>query len=109
MQETSPKKNHQSKSKKLKLSDVTDEMCKRRLTKPEYKNILRQQREIGRTFSKKEKRKLFRMRFDNAHFFEGGFFIQGNNDGAMDWFANNTPGQCARVDDLLDGKERSIH
>jgi len=109
MQETSPKKNHQSKSKKLKLSDVTDEMCKRRLTKPEYKNILRQQREIGKIFTKKEKRKLFRMRFDNAHFFEGGFFIQGNNDGAMDWFANNNPGQCARVDDLLDGEERSIH
>ena len=54
-----PKKNHQSKSKKLKLSDVTDGMRKRRLTKSEYKNILRQQREIGKTFSKKQKRKLY--------------------------------------------------
>ena len=84
-------------------------MNKRRLTKPEYKDILRQQKQIGKTFSKKEKRKLFRMRFDGAHFFEGGFIIQGNNDGAMDWFANNNPGQCARVDDLLDEEKRSIH
>ena len=84
-------------------------MNKRRLTKPEYKDILRQQKQIGKTFSKKEKRKLFRMRFDGAHFFEGGFIIQGNNDGAMDWFANNNPGQCARVDDLFDEDKRSIH
>jgi len=84
-------------------------MNKRRLTKPEYKDILRQQKQVGKTFSKKEKRKLFRMRFDGAHFFEGGFIIQGNNDGAMDWFANNNPGQCARVDDLFDEDKRSIH
>ena len=84
-------------------------MNKRRLTKPEYKDILRQQKQVGKTFSRKEKRKLFRMRFDGAHFFEGGFIIQGNNDGAMDWFANNNPGQCARVDDLFDEDKRSIH
>ena len=84
-------------------------MNKRRLTKPEYKDILRQQKQVGKTFSKKEKRKLFRMRFDAAHFFEGGFIVQGNNDGVMDWFANNNPGQCARVDDLLDGEKRSFH
>ena len=84
-------------------------MNKRRLTKPEYKDILRQQKQVGKTFSKKEKRKLFRMRFDGAHFFEGGFIIQGNNDGARDWFANNNPGQCARVDDLFDEDKRSIH
>ena len=84
-------------------------MNRRRLTKSEYKNILRQQKQVGKTFSKKEKRKLLRMRFDNAYFSEGGFIIQGNNDGVMDWFANNNPGQCARVDDLLDGEKRSIH
>jgi len=82
---------------------------KRRLTKSEYKNILRQQKRIGKTFSKKEKRKLFRMRFDNAYVSEDCFVIQGNNDGVMDWFANNKPRQCARVDDLLDGEKRSIH
>ena len=108
MQKT-PLEKKQSKSKKINLSDVTHEMRKRRLTKSEYKNILRQQREIGKIFSKKEKRKLFRMRFDDAHFFEGGFIIQGNNDGAMDWFANNNPGQCARVDDLFDEEKRGIH
>ena len=108
MQKT-PLEKKQSKSKKINLSDVTHEMRKRRLTKSEYKNILRQQREIGKTFSKKQKRKLFRMRFDNAQFIEGGFVIQGNNDGVMDWFANNNPGQCARVDDLLNGDKRSIH
>ena len=49
------------------------------------------------------------MRFDNAYVSEDCFVIQGNNDGVMDWFANNKPRQCARVDDLLDGEKRSIH
>ena len=79
----------------------------RRLSKEEYKEILRGAKFNGVIYSKKEKRKIRRMTFNHAHICEDGFLIVGNKDGTMDWFANNIPSRCFRVSDVLE--DRKIH
>lgn len=81
----------------------------RRLTKEEYKSILRGAKFNGLTYSKKEKRKLRRMKFADIGINEVGFVIAGNNDGTMDWFVRNFPSRCFRGSDVLDEEERTIH
>ena len=82
-------------------------MNKRRLTKSEYKHILRHQRKCGKDFTKKERSKLKKLTFEDVVISEEGFVICGNQDGTMDWFANNLRSRCFRVSDVL--KDRSIH
>jgi hypothetical protein len=76
----------------------------RRLSKEEYKSILRGLKINGVTYAKKEKRKLRRMTFDDASITEDGFVIVGNKDGTMDWFANNKPSRCVRMSDVLEDR-----
>ena len=78
----------------------------RKLTKFEYKHILRHQRKVGKDFTKKERSKLKKLTFEDVFISEEGFIILGNSDGTMDWFANNLPGRCVRVSDVL--KDRSL-
>ena len=82
-------------------------MNKRRLTKSEYKQILRHQRNTGTLFTKKERSKLKKLTFEDVSICEEGFIIYGDESGSGDWFANNLPRRCFRASDVL--KDRSIH
>jgi len=79
----------------------------RRLSKEEYKNILKHQKRVGQEFTKKERGKLKKLTFEDVFISEEGFVICGNQDGTMDWFANNLPSRCFRVSDAL--KDGSIN
>ena len=57
---------------------------KRKLTKFEYKHILRHQRKVGKDFTKKERSKLKKLTFEDVFISEEGFIILGNSDGTMD-------------------------
>ena len=84
-------------------------MEKRSLTKSEYKQILKHQKNTGRPFTKKERSKLRKLTFDEVAINEEGFIICGNDDGTGDWFANNIPSRCFRASDLLNEEKGSIH
>ena len=73
----------------------------RTLTKSEYKSILKHQRRVGHEFTKKERSKLKKLTFEDVFISDEGFVIMGNQDGTMDWFANNLPSRCFRVSDAL--------
>tara|TARA_Y100000310_G_scaffold231702_1_gene234398 strand:- start:1399 stop:1641 length:243 start_codon:yes stop_codon:yes gene_type:complete len=78
----------------------------RKLTKKEYKTILKHQRELGEPFTKKQRKKLKNLTFERLYIYDEGFVIVGNRDGTGDWFANNIPSRCFRVSDVL--SERTI-
>ena len=77
---------------------------KRKLTKKEYKTILKNQKDTGVPYTKKERSKLKKITFERIYINEEGFIIAGNSDGTGDWFANNLSSRCFRISDVLEGR-----
>ena len=77
---------------------------KRKLTKKEYKTILKNQKDTGTPFTKKQRSKLRKLTFEHLTICDEGFVISGNSDGTGDWFANNIPSRCFRASDVLKGR-----
>jgi len=75
----------------------------RRLTKKEYKTILRNQKNTGIPYTKKERAKLKKITFERVAICEDGFIVCGADEN-LNWFANNIPSRCFRVSDVLKGR-----